>query len=81
MNGAIDSHRQINLVAAILLARSRVAPTTLRAEPDLVERTADTVPPIQHVRVDHRRAHIAMAEQLLNRPNVIARFEKVGANE
>ena len=32
---------------------------------------------LHYVRVDHRRAHIGMAQQLLHRANVIARFEQV----
>jgi len=32
---------------------------------------------IQHVRVDHRGAHVAVAEQFLDRPDVIAGFEQM----
>jgi hypothetical protein len=34
-----------------------------------------TSAPVQDVRVDHRRAHITMPEQLLNCPNVVTVFE------
>jgi hypothetical protein len=32
---------------------------------------------VQHVRVDHRGAHIAVAQQFLNRADVVAVFEEV----
>jgi hypothetical protein len=35
-------------------------------------------PPAQHVRIDHRRTHIRMAEQLLHGEDVITRFQQVG---
>jgi hypothetical protein len=34
--------------------------------------------PVQHMGVEHRRAHITMPEQLLNGPNVITVFEQMG---
>jgi hypothetical protein len=33
---------------------------------------------VEHVRVDHRRAHVFVAEQLLDRAYVVAVFEQVG---
>src|SRR6476619_4127087 len=33
--------------------------------------------PVQHVRVDHRRTHVRMAEELLNRPDVVAVLQEV----
>ena len=32
--------------------------------------------PVQHMRVDHRRAHIFVAEQFLNRADVVASFKE-----
>ena len=41
--------------------------------PEFIERTPHAPPTsVQHARVNHRRAHIAMPEQFLDRPNVIA---------
>src|SRR5438067_3711484 len=43
-------------------------------------RPAATVPPpapVEHVRVDHRRPHIAVAEELLYRPDVVAVLEQM----
>src|SRR6185503_14889723 len=38
-----------------------------------VRRTPNPYPiPVQHVRVDHRRTYVRMAEKLLNRPDVVA---------
>src|SRR5439155_6626911 len=34
-------------------------------------------PPVEHVRVDHRRPHIAVAEELLYRPDVVAVLEQM----
>jgi hypothetical protein len=45
---------------------------------ELVERAphaASTL--IEHVGVDHRRAHVAMPQELLDRPDVVSRFEQV----
>jgi len=43
-----------------------------------VEGTDDATPaPVEHVRVDHRRAHIGVAEQLLHRTDVVPRLEQV----
>jgi hypothetical protein len=33
--------------------------------------------PVEHVRVDHCRAHVGVAEQLLNRPDIVAVFEEM----
>ena len=33
---------------------------------------------IEHVRVDHRRAHVGVSEQFLHRANVVAILEQVG---
>jgi hypothetical protein len=33
--------------------------------------------PIQHMRVYHRRAHVAMAQQVLDRPDVLARLQQM----
>jgi len=35
-------------------------------------------PSIQHVRIDHRRSHILVPEQLLEGTDVVASFEEVG---
>ena len=32
---------------------------------------------VQHLRVDHRRTHVVVAEQFLHRTDVVARFEQV----
>ena len=32
---------------------------------------------VQHVRVDHRRLHVGMAQQLLDRADVVARLQQV----
>ena len=43
-----------------------------------VDRTPDAErPAIEHVCVDHRRAHVPMAEQLLDGPNVITVLEEM----
>lgn len=43
-----------------------------------IDRAPHTASPaVQHVRVDHRRAHIAVAQQLLDCANVVARLEQV----
>jgi len=34
---------------------------------------------IEHMGVDHRRANVAVSKQLLDRPNVVAAFEKMGS--
>ena len=45
----------------------------------LVRRALDTTTSaIQHVRVHHRRAHVGVAQQLLDRADVAARLEQVG---
>ena len=33
---------------------------------------------IQNMRIDHRRADVAVAEQLLNRPNIISILQQMG---
>ena len=33
---------------------------------------------IQHVRVDHRGAHVAVSQQFLNRPDVVPGLEQMG---
>jgi hypothetical protein len=44
----------------------------------LIEGTPHSAPTlVEHVRVDHRRADIAVAQQFLDRPDVMARFEQV----
>ncbi len=48
------------------------------SESNIVGRAADReTAPIQHMRVDHGRAQIAMAEQLLHRADVVTRFQQV----
>jgi hypothetical protein len=45
----------------------------------LVERAPHATPAlVEHVRIDHRRAHVAMTEELLDRSDIVARFEQVG---
>ena len=34
--------------------------------------------PVQDMGVDHRRAHVLVAQQLLDRPNIIPIFQQVG---
>ena len=49
-----------------------------RAEPLRVQRAANTYTGLgHHVRVDHRRSDVLVAEQLLHRPNVAAVFQQV----
>ena len=44
----------------------------------MIEGTPHSAPTlVEHVRVDHRRADIAVAQQFLDRPDVMARFEQV----
>ncbi len=46
---------------------------------DLVKRAADAAPAtIEHVGVDHRRGHIAMAQQLLHGAYVVTLLQQVG---
>ena len=43
-----------------------------------IERTSNSRRRFAHdVRVDHRRSHVVVAEQLLHRPNVLTHFQKV----
>jgi hypothetical protein len=45
----------------------------------LIERAPHATPAlVEHVRIDHRRAHIAMTQELLDRTDIVARFEQVG---
>src|SRR5262245_22654766 len=45
----------------------------------LVERAPHATPTlVEHVGMDHRRAHVAMTEELLDRSDIVARFEQVG---
>ena len=39
--------------------------------------TNDSWPSVEHVRVDHRRFHVAMAQQLLDRFECQSRFKQV----
>ena len=34
-------------------------------------------PLIQHMRINHRRLHIRMPQQLLNRPNILPRLQQM----
>src|SRR5438105_14206281 len=46
--------------------------------PGSIKRTLHSDPrPGQHVRVNHRRAHIFVAKQLLNSANIVAAFEQM----
>jgi hypothetical protein len=46
---------------------------------ELIERTAHAPPTlIQNVGMNHRRAHVAMPKEFLDRPDVIAGFEQAG---
>ena len=50
----------------------------LHASQKVVKRTPHApAPSVQHVRVDHRRADVAVAEQLLDRPEVVAGLKQV----
>lgn len=56
----------------------RALTPTPRRLPQPVQRTPHaTAAPIQHMRVDHRRTHIPVAKQLLDRPDVIAGLEQM----
>jgi len=42
------------------------------------QRTPDTfATPVQHMRVNHRRVDVLMAQQFLNRPDVVAIFKQM----
>lgn len=46
----------------------------------VIERAAHPAPAfVQHMGIDHRRFHILVSQQLLDRPNVIAIFQQVGS--
>ena len=47
--------------------------------PKLVERAPDAAPAlVQDMGIDHRRSDIAMAEQFLDRPDVVTAFQQMG---
>lgn len=55
-------------------ARNNIEPFILQ----FVQRASDPSRSfVQDMSVDHRRAHIGVAEQLLNGANIVARFEQV----
>jgi hypothetical protein len=63
----------------LLLFRSEVACSALDIRLQTIQRAlhpAASLP--QHVRIKHRRGHIVMPQQLLNRPNVRPALEGVG---
>ncbi len=50
----------------------------LPANSESIGRAVDSLPAsVQHMGVDHRRAHIFVTEQLLDRPNIIAILKHV----
>ena len=56
-----------------------IASGTAGTGPELIERAPYTPAAlVQDVRVNHRRADVAVAEQLLDGPDVVAGFEQVG---
>src|SRR6185437_8367101 len=58
--------------------RERGVALVARTRAQHVARTSDrTTAAIQYVRVEHGRAHIAVAKQFLNRANVVARLEQM----
>src|SRR5947209_8638879 len=65
--------------AAAAAAYRPVAVASCGAPLHHVERApyAATASTLQHVRVDHCRLHVRVAEELLNRPDVVAILEKV----
>src|SRR2546429_9054357 len=52
-------------------------PTLRHLEEPVGRRTHGAGSPIQDVRVDHRRPHVAMSEEGLDRPDVVAVLEEV----
>ena len=51
---------------------------TGRDRPELIERTPHAaLALVQNVTIGHRRTHIPMPEQLLDRPDVVPAFEQV----
>src|SRR5437867_4183882 len=60
----------------ITLCRPREQSTGRVQSVDGARHTAATA--LEHVRVDHGRADVAMTEQLLDRPDVVTVLEQVG---
>lgn len=61
-----------------LVSLFRQTSRPLQIEPESICRAVDSPPaPVQDMGVDHRRAHVLVAEPLLDRPNTRAAFEQV----
>ena len=57
---------------------ARWMPINSGFERQAIQRTGHPVATlVQHVRVDHRRAHIAVAQQFLHRANVVASLQQM----
>ncbi len=57
-------------------------PMNSRSERNAIQRAGHSVPAlVQHVCVDHRRAHIAMAKLFLHRVDDVAPFSRCVAKE
>jgi len=72
------------MLGGYVLSRTTADLNHSGADPRLPSPTsgpADCVPPrasaVEHMGVDHCRGHVAVAEQLLHRPNVVARLQQV----
>ncbi len=56
-----------------------LAPEALQSKSESIRWAVDSLPgSVQHMGVDHRRAHIFVTEQLLDRPNIIPVLQEVG---
>ena len=57
----------------------RLTPRALQVQSEAISRALDSpAAPVQDMGVDHRRAHVLMAQQLLDRPNIIPVLQQVG---
>ena len=71
---------QIRIIPLWLTGIVRLGPPRRHVEDKSVHRASDSSPtPIQNMRVDHRGAHVGVPEQLLNRADVVAVFQKMRA--
>ena len=62
-----------------MLTQSIKQAPTRRHNSKPIQRTGDATPAlVEHMRIDHGRRHIRMAEQLLHRANVVTAFKQVG---
>src|SRR3989442_6299653 len=57
----------------------RLTPRALQVQSEAISRALDSpAAPVQDMGVDHRRAHVLMAQQLLDRPNIIPVLRQQG---